>query len=266
MRNHKTNPRNQNYDRNAKFIYETISMRSRKENKIAQVLLQAISKCFKLNHTAKECQNKRKTCKYCGLKNYKALKCRYKNDLSLHRCVLCKKNHLSDSVQCEVIRNAREKLGIKLTRKENAILQKEALHSQLIQIKKKSDNVNHVRHPVRRPQNNNQKDADEILSLRREIEDMKAAFKEITTLMRSFKAMMQIGVEQYQLLLFKSSTAGAEPPRKWNLYRQIIGMKLEEWKKTFGIGKTKYWNKNYLEMEQALVERFASGKGSKSID
>ncbi|ETO00876.1 hypothetical protein RFI_36564 [Reticulomyxa filosa] len=32
---------------------------------------------------------------------------------------------------------------------------------------------------------------------------------------------------------------------KWNLYRQILGMKL-------GIGKTKYWNKYYLEREQAL--------------
>ncbi|ETO00568.1 hypothetical protein RFI_36872, partial [Reticulomyxa filosa] len=41
-----------------------------------------------------------------------------------------------------VIRNAREKLGIKLTRKENAILQKKESPSKLIQIKKKSDNAN----------------------------------------------------------------------------------------------------------------------------
>ncbi|ETO32876.1 hypothetical protein RFI_04240, partial [Reticulomyxa filosa] len=38
------------------------------------------------------------------------------------------------------------------------------------------------------------KDADEISSLKYEIEEMKAAFKEITTLVQSFKAMMQMGV------------------------------------------------------------------------
>ncbi|ETO01376.1 hypothetical protein RFI_36064, partial [Reticulomyxa filosa] len=30
--------------------------------------------CFKLNHIAKECPSKRKTCKYCGLKNHEASK------------------------------------------------------------------------------------------------------------------------------------------------------------------------------------------------
>ncbi|ETO08915.1 cellular nucleic acid-binding protein [Reticulomyxa filosa] len=80
--------------------------------------------CFKLNHIAKECPQKRKTCKYCGLKNHETSKCRHKNDPSRYRCVLCKKKHPSDSVQCEVIRKAREKLGIKLTRKETVLLKK----------------------------------------------------------------------------------------------------------------------------------------------
>ncbi|ETO36471.1 hypothetical protein RFI_00591 [Reticulomyxa filosa] len=52
---------------------------------------------------------------------------------SKHKCVLCRKQHPSDSLQCDVIRKAREKLIIKLTRKEDAFLKKNA--SQPIPIK-----------------------------------------------------------------------------------------------------------------------------------
>ncbi|ETO10771.1 hypothetical protein RFI_26606 [Reticulomyxa filosa] len=58
--------------------------------------------CYKLNHIAKECPQKRKICKHCGLKNHEASKYRHKNDPSRHRCVLCKKGHPSDSVQYEI--------------------------------------------------------------------------------------------------------------------------------------------------------------------
>ncbi|ETN98321.1 hypothetical protein RFI_39189, partial [Reticulomyxa filosa] len=72
---------------------------------------------------------KRKVCKYCELTNHEAAKCRNKNNPSKHKCVLCRKH----SLQCDVIRKAREKLVIKLTRKEDAFLKKNA--SQPIPIK-----------------------------------------------------------------------------------------------------------------------------------
>ncbi|ETO00661.1 hypothetical protein RFI_36779, partial [Reticulomyxa filosa] len=93
---------------------------------------------YKFNHIAKECPQKRKTCKYCGLKNHEASKCRHKNEQSRHQCILCKKSRPSGSVQCEVIRKAREKIGIKLTRKEGEFLMKK--ESQSIPIK---HNVQH---------------------------------------------------------------------------------------------------------------------------
>jgi hypothetical protein len=80
--------------------------------------------CFRLNHFKSECLKKKKVCKYCGFSSHPSGKCRYKNDLSKHCCVLCKKQHSSDSVHCEVIRNVKERLGIKLTRKEQSILKK----------------------------------------------------------------------------------------------------------------------------------------------
>ncbi|ETN97228.1 hypothetical protein RFI_40303, partial [Reticulomyxa filosa] len=76
-------------------------------------------KCYRLNYIASECPRKRKLCKYCGLANHEAAKCRHKNNPSKHKCVLCRKQHSSDSLQCDVIRKAREKLGIKLTMKED---------------------------------------------------------------------------------------------------------------------------------------------------
>ncbi|ETO01719.1 hypothetical protein RFI_35720, partial [Reticulomyxa filosa] len=81
-------------------------------------------KCYRLNHIVRECPKKHKVCKYCRLANHEAAKYRYKNDPSKHKF---------DSLQCDVIRKAREKLGIKLTRKEDAFLKKKAL--QLIPIK-----------------------------------------------------------------------------------------------------------------------------------
>ncbi|ETN99054.1 hypothetical protein RFI_38431 [Reticulomyxa filosa] len=61
-------------------------------------------KCYILN---RECPRKRKVCKYCGLANHEVAKCRHKNNPSKHKCVLCRKQHPSDSL----IRKAREKLG-----------------------------------------------------------------------------------------------------------------------------------------------------------
>ncbi|ETN98651.1 hypothetical protein RFI_38841, partial [Reticulomyxa filosa] len=56
-------------------------------------------KCYTLNHIARECPKKRKVCKYCGLANHEAAKCRNKNDTRKHKCVLCRGQHPSDSVQ-----------------------------------------------------------------------------------------------------------------------------------------------------------------------
>ncbi|ETO15980.1 hypothetical protein RFI_21381 [Reticulomyxa filosa] len=58
-------------------------------------------KCYRLNHIDREYLKKRKVCKYCGLANHEAAK-----------------------LQCEVISKAREKLGIKLTKKEDAFMKK----------------------------------------------------------------------------------------------------------------------------------------------
>ncbi|ETO36545.1 hypothetical protein RFI_00516 [Reticulomyxa filosa] len=59
-------------------------------------------------------------------RNYEAAKCRHKNNPSKHKCILCRKQHPSDSLQCDLIRKAREKLDIKLTSKEDAFLKKKA--------------------------------------------------------------------------------------------------------------------------------------------
>ncbi|ETO01247.1 hypothetical protein RFI_36193, partial [Reticulomyxa filosa] len=86
-----------------------------------KIAFQAMQKLLQI---ARECPKKRKVCKYCGLANHEAAKCRNKDDPRKHKCVICRKQHPSDSVQYEVIRKAREKLGIKLTRKEDALLKK----------------------------------------------------------------------------------------------------------------------------------------------
>ncbi|ETO10638.1 hypothetical protein RFI_26739 [Reticulomyxa filosa] len=44
--------------------------------------------CYKLKHIARECPKKRKACKYCGLANHEAAKCRNKNNLSKNKCVM----------------------------------------------------------------------------------------------------------------------------------------------------------------------------------
>ncbi|ETO04740.1 hypothetical protein RFI_32656 [Reticulomyxa filosa] len=66
--------------------------------------------CYKLNHIARECPKKRKACKT--------------TQANINVCYVVQ--HPSNSVQCEVIRKAREKLSIKLTRKEDAFLKKKA--------------------------------------------------------------------------------------------------------------------------------------------
>ncbi|ETN99183.1 hypothetical protein RFI_38298, partial [Reticulomyxa filosa] len=68
-------------------------------------------KCYRLNHIVLECPRKRKVSKYCGLANREAAKYRHKNNPSKRKCVLCRKQHPSDSLQCDVIRKSREKLG-----------------------------------------------------------------------------------------------------------------------------------------------------------
>ncbi|ETO08904.1 hypothetical protein RFI_28483 [Reticulomyxa filosa] len=88
--------------------------------------------CYRLNHIARECTKKHKVCKYCGLANHETAKCRNKNDPSKHKYVLCRGQYPSDSVQCEVIRKDREKLGIKLTRKEDVSLKKKDLKQFLL--------------------------------------------------------------------------------------------------------------------------------------
>ncbi|ETO35568.1 hypothetical protein RFI_01495 [Reticulomyxa filosa] len=95
--------------------------RKRNQRDIGRVWLFTMSKCFKLNHIARDCPTKGKKCKYCGSKTtkHRSVDTRIiQVDIDVY--VLCKKNHPSDSVQCEVIRKAREKLEIKLTRKEES--------------------------------------------------------------------------------------------------------------------------------------------------
>ena len=81
-------------------------------------------KCWRLNHIHTECQKKRSICKFCGFANHIGKDCPHKHNSAKHFCVLCKKQHPSDSIQCERIQSVRKGLGIKLTRWEMAFLEK----------------------------------------------------------------------------------------------------------------------------------------------
>ncbi|ETO05265.1 hypothetical protein RFI_32131, partial [Reticulomyxa filosa] len=93
-------------------------------------------------------------CKYCGLANHEAAKCRNKNNPSKHKCVLCSGQHPSNSVQCP------QKTKERTNRKKN----------------KKSD-------------------ADEILSLRRELAEMKSASQQLQSFLQSINPeLIQMGI------------------------------------------------------------------------
>ncbi|ETO00236.1 hypothetical protein RFI_37211, partial [Reticulomyxa filosa] len=163
--------------------------------------------------------------KYVSIADWQVMK-RHKNDPSKHKCVLCRKQHPSDSLQCDVIRKAREKLGIKLTRKEDAFLKKKA--SQPIPIKSnvqqqpknysytdaaKGSNGNEIKNGPQKPKKrtsrkkdkrqnnknqilqNKKSDADEISLLRRELAEMKSAFQQLQSLLHSINpTLMQMGI------------------------------------------------------------------------
>lgn len=92
-------------------------------------------KCFGLNHFARDC-TKAQVCKYCSRRNHKSSECFFKRKPSMQRCVLCKGQHASDSIMCHVIRQVREKIGIKFSRRENVIILKK-------EEKKNKQNSNH---------------------------------------------------------------------------------------------------------------------------
>ncbi|ETO35037.1 hypothetical protein RFI_02037 [Reticulomyxa filosa] len=71
---------------------------------------------YKLSHIARECPRKRKVCKCCGLANHE----RQNTDT---RMIQANTNVFYAKNSIQVI-HSREKLGIKLTRKEDALLKK----------------------------------------------------------------------------------------------------------------------------------------------
>ncbi|ETO01497.1 hypothetical protein RFI_35943, partial [Reticulomyxa filosa] len=120
---------------------------------------------------------KLKECKYRGLANHEAAKCRNKDDPRKHLDVAYDKGHICDSVKCEVIRKAREKFA------------KNYSYTDAAKSQRLNDNENNngprksnKRKKNKRKINNDQKqqnkksDADEILSLKRELAEMKSAF------------------------------------------------------------------------------------------
>ncbi|ETO36932.1 hypothetical protein RFI_00130, partial [Reticulomyxa filosa] len=171
--------------------------------------------CYKLNHIACECPKKRKACKFCGLANHEAAKCRDKNNPSKHKCVLCNGQHPSNSVHCEVIRKAREKLDAFLKKKASQTIPiKSNVHQQANnysytdaakgQRSNGNENDNGPQKPKKRTNrkknkrqiNNDQKqknkksDADEILSLRRELAEMKSAFQQLQSFLQSINPVL----------------------------------------------------------------------------
>ncbi|ETO03477.1 hypothetical protein RFI_33930, partial [Reticulomyxa filosa] len=81
-------------------------------------------KCFCLNHIEEDC-NKKQVCKYCGKQNHKSENCRFKKNTKKYRCVLCKGQHRSDSLMCPKTQQVREQIGIKYTRHEQKIIEKQ---------------------------------------------------------------------------------------------------------------------------------------------
>ncbi|ETO13880.1 hypothetical protein RFI_23483, partial [Reticulomyxa filosa] len=79
--------------------------------------------CFGLDHFAKDCVKKKK-CKYCGRFNHSSDYCFHKKNKKRQRCILCKDNHASDLIICPVIQKTRQQIGIKLSRREQQIIQK----------------------------------------------------------------------------------------------------------------------------------------------
>ncbi|ETO33161.1 viral A-type inclusion protein [Reticulomyxa filosa] len=85
-------------------------------------------KCYRINHNAEECMKKKETCKYCGFSNHDSKNCKHKNNPRKY-----------------LIRTTREKLGIKVTRKETTIFErnKSKMQNNKIEIKIAHSNNNY---------------------------------------------------------------------------------------------------------------------------
>ncbi|ETN98691.1 hypothetical protein RFI_38801 [Reticulomyxa filosa] len=111
------------------------------------------------------------------MKNHKSEDCHHRKKPSKQKCILCRGQHVSDSVLCPVIRQVQEKIGIHFSRREKVVILKKEKKKGEKKNEKKPIPINSQNVWEKKPEQQQKKEQERRKTSKIEIDKSKKSIK-----------------------------------------------------------------------------------------